>query len=93
MLGNVWVWNWTNQAWHEARPRAGRTARAPSPDELGVARNEPISMQGGCYPARLSHAYLVSKKILHAPPRPIRHHIGVRAQLENLKPNAQPIGP
>jgi formylglycine-generating enzyme len=61
MLGNVWAWNWTNAARYDERPRADRTARIPAMDELGVARNEPIAMQGGCYLARLSHANVLSK--------------------------------
>jgi hypothetical protein len=57
----VWVWNWTNAPRYEERPRGERTARPATLDELGVARNEPIAMQGGCYLARLSHANLLSK--------------------------------
>jgi len=61
MLGNVWVWNWTNSARYEEHPRGDRVSRPAALDELGVARNEPIAMQGGCYLARLSHANLLSK--------------------------------
>lgn len=61
MLGNVWVWNWANQTRFEARPRGDRTAAPERLDALGVDRNEPIAMQGGCYLARLSHANLLSK--------------------------------
>ena len=61
MLGNVWVWNWTSAGEYDKRPRGARTARVARLDELGVARNEPIAMQGGCYLARLSHANLLSK--------------------------------
>jgi formylglycine-generating enzyme len=61
MLGNVWVWNWTNAPRYEDRPRGDRMARPASLGELGVSHNEPIAMQGGCYLARLSHANLLSK--------------------------------
>ncbi|MBL9214481.1 MAG: SUMF1/EgtB/PvdO family nonheme iron enzyme [Opitutaceae bacterium] len=61
MLGNVWVWNWTNAADYEARGAGDRTARAAALDGLGVATNRAIAMQGGCYLARLSHANLLSK--------------------------------
>jgi formylglycine-generating enzyme required for sulfatase activity len=61
MLGNVWTWNWTNAAHYDARGRGDRTARPAPLAGLGVAANEPISMQGGCYLARLSHANLLSR--------------------------------
>jgi formylglycine-generating enzyme len=61
MLGNVWVWNWTNSADYEARGSGPRTARPAMLDALGVAANASIAMQGGCYLARVSHANLVAK--------------------------------
>ena len=61
MLGNVWVWNWTNAAAYEARPRGDRVARPAALSGLGVSANQPIAMQGGCYLARVSHANLLSK--------------------------------
>jgi formylglycine-generating enzyme required for sulfatase activity len=61
MVGNVWVWNWENAAQYEARPSGDRTTIVAALEELDVARNQPISMQGGCYLARLSHAHLLSK--------------------------------
>ena len=61
MLGNVWVWNWTNAAAYEARPRGDRVAQPAALGELGVSANKPIAMQGACYLARVSHANLLSK--------------------------------
>jgi formylglycine-generating enzyme required for sulfatase activity len=61
MLGNVWVWNWSNHAIYEERPRGGREAQVPALDDLKVADNAAMAMQGGCYLARLSHANLLSK--------------------------------
>jgi formylglycine-generating enzyme required for sulfatase activity len=61
MLGNVWVWNWTNQAAYEHRPVGDRAARPASLADLATQRNEPMAMQGGCYLARLTHAQLLSK--------------------------------
>lgn len=76
MLGNVWGWNWENAAQYEARPRGERTARTAALDDLGVARNEAIAMQGGCYLARLSHANLLSK--MSHPPLDGAEDIGFR---------------
>lgn len=61
MLGNVWVWNWTNSKAYEARGTGNRVARPAALGELGLEDNEAMSMQGGCYLARLSHANLLSK--------------------------------
>ncbi len=61
MLGNVWVWNWTNAAQYEARPRHDRTARPPRFEQLEAGRNVALAMQGGCYLARLSHAHRFSR--------------------------------
>lgn len=61
MLGNVWVWNWTNAKTYEARGTGDRVARPAALGELGLDANGSIAMQGGCYLARLSHANLLSK--------------------------------
>lgn len=61
MLGNVWVWNWTNNVRYEDRPSGSRSARPESLTELGVEGNEHITMTGGCYLARTSHANLLSR--------------------------------
>lgn len=61
MLGNVWVWNWTNAAAYEARSPGARVARPVALGELGVSANQAMAMQGGCYLARVSHANLLSK--------------------------------
>ncbi|MDE2992570.1 MAG: SUMF1/EgtB/PvdO family nonheme iron enzyme [Chloroflexota bacterium] len=61
MVGNVWVWNYTNAAAYEERPIAERTATAPRPGELGVDRNARMTMQGGCFLARVTHTTLWSK--------------------------------
>ncbi|MGH8021109.1 MAG: formylglycine-generating enzyme family protein [Opitutaceae bacterium] len=61
MLGNVWVWNWTNRAQYDARAHGDRVARPASLDTLGAGANEALSMSGGCYLARLTHANLHAK--------------------------------
>lgn len=61
MLGNVWVWNWTNRAAYDDRGYGDRTAHPGSLSELGAGQNEALSMSGGCYLARLSHANLIAK--------------------------------
>ena len=61
MVGNVWVWNYTNAAAYEQRPVAERTATVPRLAVLGVERNARISMQGGCFLARVTHTTLWSK--------------------------------
>lgn len=60
MLGNVWVWNWTNAERYKDRPSGARKARPDSLKDLGVNRNVGMSMTGGCYLARLSHANLLA---------------------------------
>lgn len=61
MTGNVWGWNWTNFAQDEARGSGERIARPRPLAELGVAENAALTMQGGCYLARLTHANLLAK--------------------------------
>ena len=61
MVGNVWVWNYTNAAAYEQRPVAERTASVPRLAALGVDRNARIGMQGGCFLARVTHTTLWSK--------------------------------
>jgi formylglycine-generating enzyme required for sulfatase activity len=61
MLGNVWVWNWTNSKAYEARGTGDRVTRPATLGDLGLETNVSMSMQGGCYLARLSHANLLSK--------------------------------
>lgn len=61
MLGNVWVWNWTNAPVYEARGTGDRVARPATLEALDVAANGSLAMQGGCYLARLTHAQLLSK--------------------------------
>lgn len=61
MSGNIWTWNWTNAADYDGRPTGMRTAQPKPLAALGTALNEKISMQGGCYLARLSHANLLAK--------------------------------
>jgi formylglycine-generating enzyme required for sulfatase activity/S-formylglutathione hydrolase FrmB len=61
MLGNVWVWNWTSAVTYKNRALGERVAR-PSPlADLGVGGNAPMTMTGGCYLARLSHANLLAQ--------------------------------
>lgn len=61
MLGNVWVWNWTNASAYTSRPWGDRTA-SPSPlTHLGTIHNAAMTMTGGCYLARLSHANLLAQ--------------------------------
>jgi len=61
MLGNVWVWNWTRTPTYEARGSGDRIARPASLEDLDVAANGSIAMQGGCYLARLTHSNLLAK--------------------------------
>ena len=61
MVGNVWVWNYTNAAAYEQRPVAERTATVSRLAALGVDRNARITMQGGCFLARVTHTTLWSK--------------------------------
>ena len=61
MLGNVWVWNWTSVAEYEGRAAGPRTSRPSALDALGAGANQPMTMQGGCYLARVSHANLLAK--------------------------------
>ena len=61
MVGNVWVWNYMNAAAYEGRPVAERTATVPRLGELGVDHNTRITMQGGCFLARVTHTTLWSK--------------------------------
>ena len=61
MVGNVWVWNYTNAAAYEQRPVAERIATVPQLDALGVDHNARISMQGGCFLARVTHTTLWSE--------------------------------
>ena len=61
MVGNVWVWNYTNAAAYEQRPVAERIASVPRLATLGVDRNARITMQGGCFLARVTHTTLWSK--------------------------------
>lgn len=60
-LGNVWVWNWTNSEHYLARPEGSRTARPEFLNHLGTDTNAHMTMTGGCYLARMSHANLLSK--------------------------------
>ena len=60
MLGNVWVWNWTNSDHYKIRSVGSRSARPESLAQLGLDRNASMTMTGGCYLARLSHANLAS---------------------------------
>ena len=61
MCGNVWVWNHACEAIHDARGRADRVAAVTRVEDLGAERNARLSMHGGCYLARLTHANLFSK--------------------------------
>ena len=61
MLGNVWVWNWTNNAQYESRSNGPRSARPLPLEELDAESNQAMTMTGGCYLARLSHANLHSR--------------------------------
>lgn len=60
MLGNVWVWNWTNADQYRTRPIGSRSARPNSLEQLAVEGNRAMTMTGGCYLARVSHANLLS---------------------------------
>ncbi len=61
MLGNVWVWNWTNNNQYESRAFGSRRARPASLEQLAVEGNQAMTMTGGCYLARVSHANLLSR--------------------------------
>jgi len=61
VVGNVWSWNWTNDAVYERRPAANRVATPARLSDLGAGRNERLTMQGGCYLARVTHTTLFSK--------------------------------
>jgi sulfatase modifying factor 1 len=61
MLGNVWVWNWTNNAQYESRSNGPRSASPLPLEQLGTESNQAMTMTGGCYLARLSHANLLSR--------------------------------
>ncbi len=61
MLGNVWVWNWTNNARYQNRPVGPRAAHPESVANLNIEGNEHMTMTGGCYLARTSHANLLSR--------------------------------
>ncbi|MCB1120982.1 MAG: formylglycine-generating enzyme family protein [Verrucomicrobiae bacterium] len=61
MLGNVWVWNWTNEASYNSRSVGSRSARPETLAQLGLNSNARMTMTGGCYLARVSHANLLSK--------------------------------
>ena len=60
MLGNVWVWNWTNEGNYKARLAGSRSARPETLGQLKVDGNARMTMTGGCYLARMSHANLLS---------------------------------
>jgi formylglycine-generating enzyme required for sulfatase activity len=60
MLGNVWVWNWTNSERYLARPFGSRIEHPESLMQLGVDGNHAMTMTGGCYLARMSHANLLA---------------------------------
>ena len=60
MLGNVWIWNWTNADHYRSRSTGSRSAYPDSLEQLEVAGNLAMSMTGGCYLARISHANLLS---------------------------------
>ena len=60
MLGNVWVWNWTNADHYRARPVGSHSALPESIEQLSVEGNYAMTMTGGCYLARLSHANLLA---------------------------------
>lgn len=61
MTGNVWTWNFSSMTQYESRPRGEREAHVPRLHDLGAGANEVLTMQGGCYLARLTHANLFSK--------------------------------
>lgn len=60
MLGNVWVWNWTNSEHYRARPAGSRIAHPESLEQMNVKGNAAMTMTGGCYLARMSHANLLA---------------------------------
>lgn len=69
MAGNVWTWNFQRQATENGH-RAGdegkgggetRTAIVPAIASLGAQENAPLTMQGGCYLARIVHTSLFAK--------------------------------
>lgn len=57
-VGNVWVWSFTPRDTFAKRADGDRTALPPRWSELGVERNLPMAMHGGCYLARLTHVTL-----------------------------------
>ena len=61
MMGNVWVWNYTSMKACDASLSSDRIAVVPDLLDLGAQRNEVLTMQGGCYLARLTHAHLHSR--------------------------------
>lgn len=46
---------------YERRPAANRVATPAHLADLGAGRNERLTMQGGCYLARVTHTTLFSK--------------------------------
>ena len=69
MAGNIWSWNFQKQLMQEGR-RAGddapgsgesRVATVPNLASLGADENGHMTMQGGCYLARIAHLSIFSK--------------------------------
>ena len=69
MAGNVWSWNFQRQVMHdgkrpgdEAQGRDGsRIATVPELASLGAEENAHLTMQGGCYLARIAHLSIFAK--------------------------------
>jgi formylglycine-generating enzyme required for sulfatase activity len=61
VVGNVWCWNWTGEDTYERRPVADRVATPTRLADLGAGRNGRLTMQGGCYLARVTHTTLFSR--------------------------------
>ena len=60
MIGNVWVWNHASEAGSREATGPRRAAVVPI-SALGADRDARLTMQGGCYLARLTHANLYSR--------------------------------
>lgn len=69
MVGNIWSWNFQRQVMDgDRRPgdeaEGGGTARTgvvPPLESLGAQENASITMQGGCYLARIAHTAMFAK--------------------------------
>ena len=69
MVGNIWSWNFERQVTDVGRLRGdeaegtggARTAIVPPLESLGAQENANLTIQGGCYLARIAHTAMFSK--------------------------------